>query len=104
MNDKETMQMAMKLHEEDNVATAFTDGIQPGTAVEIRDKEGNREMLTVSEAVPRGHKIALRDIGRGEHIVKYGEVIGEASADIRKGEYVHLHNLASLRGRGDLES
>ena len=38
---------------------------------------------------------------KGEHIIKYGEVIGGASADIRKGEYVHIHNLEALRGRGD---
>ena len=46
---------------------------------------------------------ALRDIRKGEHIMKYGESIGAASCDIKKGDYVHVHNLEALRGRGDLE-
>ena len=51
---------------------------------------------------PYGHKIALRDIAPGEHIMKYGECIGAASHPISKGDYVHVHNLDALRGRGDL--
>jgi altronate dehydratase small subunit len=42
------------------------------------------------------------DILKGEAILKYGEVIGEASADIPRGSMVHVHNLAGRRGRGDL--
>lgn len=53
--------------------------------------------------VPYGHKIAVTDIPKGAHIMKYGESIGAASTDIKKGDYVHVHNLDALRGRGDLE-
>ena len=35
--------------------------------------------------------------------MKYGEEIGIATREIVKGEYVHIHNLDSMRGRGDLE-
>ena len=35
--------------------------------------------------------------------MKYGESIGEAECDIRRGDYVHVHNMKALRGRGDLE-
>jgi len=52
--------------------------------------------------IPFGHKVALHDVAAGAHIVKYGEVIGVATAPIRKGEHVHVQNVASLRGRGDL--
>ena len=52
--------------------------------------------------VPYGHKIAVRDIKKGELIIKYGEEIGAATRDIARGEYVHVHNLEALRGRGDL--
>lgn len=34
--------------------------------------------------------------------MKYGESIGGASQDIKKGEYVHIHNMEARRGRGDL--
>ena len=32
----------------------------------------------------------------------YGQSIGVADGDIKKGEYVHIHNMKALRGRGDL--
>ncbi len=40
-----------------------------------------------------GHKYALRDIKNGENIIKYGNPIGHAVADIKKGEHIHSHNL-----------
>jgi altronate dehydratase small subunit len=51
--------------------------------------------------IPAGHKIALADMAPHDRIIKYGEAIGEASADIRAGEHVHTHNLEGLRGRGN---
>ncbi len=45
--------------------------------------------------VPAGHKIALRDIPKGEYVIKYGEIIGRAKVDIKAGEWVHTHNVAS---------
>lgn len=40
-----------------------------------------------------GHKYALRDISKGENIIKYGNPIGHATCDIKKGEHVHTHNV-----------
>ena len=40
-----------------------------------------------------GHKYALRDIAKGENIIKYGNPIGHATADIKAGEHVHTHNV-----------
>ena len=40
-----------------------------------------------------GHKYALRDISAGEDIIKYGNPIGHATCDIKKGEHVHTHNV-----------
>lgn len=96
------LKLALKVDDLDNVATIFANGIVDGTQVEVRDKKGNSEIMTVIGDVPYGHKIALRDIAKGEPIMKYGESIGAASHDIRKGEYVHVHNLDAMRGRGDL--
>lgn len=42
-----------------------------------------------------GHKYALRDIRAGENIIKYGNPIGHATTDIKKGEHVHSHNLTT---------
>ena len=98
----EELKIALKVDDKDNVATIFANGIKDGMVVELRDKKGNCEQVAVIGDVPYGHKIAVRDIKKGEHIMKYGESIGGASVDIKKGEYVHVHNMEALRGRGDL--
>ncbi|GKI16283.1 D-galactarate dehydratase [Oscillospiraceae bacterium] len=95
------LKLALKVSDKDNVATIFAEGIVDGTEVEVRDKRGESEVVTVMGDVPYGHKIAVRDIHVGELIMKYGEEIGIATKEIKKGEYVHIHNLDSMRGRGD---
>ena len=45
--------------------------------------------------IPAGHKYALSDIKTGEKVIKYGQVIGRAKCDIKKGEWVHTHNVKS---------
>ena len=95
------LKLALKVNDRDNVATIFANGITDGTEVEVRDKKGNSEIVKVIGDVPYGHKIAVRDITKGELIFKYGEEIGIATKDVKKGEYVHIHNLDSMRGRGD---
>lgn len=96
------LKLALKVHDADNVATIFAGGITSGTQVEIRDKKGAGETAAVLGDVPYGHKIAVRPIAKGEKIIKYGEEIGVATKEIARGEYVHVHNLDSMRGRGDL--
>ncbi len=98
----EERKLALRVDEKDNVATIFANGITDGTVVEIRDKSGRCEEAAVIGDVTYGHKIAVRDIAKGEGIIKYGESIGRALTNIRRGEYVHIHNLEALRGRGDL--
>ena len=54
--------------------------------------------------IPAGHKFALRDIAAGEDVIKYGNPIGHATRDIRKGELVDHHNIATnLSGTLDYE-
>ena len=45
--------------------------------------------------IPAGHKFALCDIRKGEDVIKYGNPIGHALRDIRKGELVDHHNIAT---------
>ncbi len=49
--------------------------------------------VVVGGDIPRGHKVALRDLAGGSLVYKYGHVIGMASRPIRAGEHVHSHNL-----------
>ncbi|GMO39628.1 MAG: UxaA family hydrolase [Treponemataceae bacterium] len=96
------LKLALKVHDADNVATVFAQGITSGSQVEVRDTKGHSQILMVIGDVPYGHKIALKDIAVKSPVIKYGEELGEASAAIKTGEYVHAHNLESRRGRGDL--
>ena len=59
---------------------------------DVADKSG---FISV-EAVQRGFKLALRDIGKDELIIKYGIPIGRATEDIASGRCIHIHNMASL--------
>jgi len=55
--------------------------------------------LSAKEYIDAGHKIALQNIRKGERVIKFGEIIGEATADIPAGSHVHSHNMRSLHGR-----
>lgn len=79
----------------DNVATAL-EALEAGR---VLAEVGS---VTVREAIPRGHKIAVRAIASGSAVMKYGSPIGVATADIPAGAHVHTHNVSSGRGRGDL--
>ena len=91
---------AIIIHKQDNVATAIRDITEDQTAIVGVEEE----VLTmqVRQSIPFGHKFALRQIQSGEDILKYGAVIGRAMQDIQAGEHVHVHNVESTRGRGDL--
>ncbi len=79
----------VKIYPADNVAVALRD-VKAGEQVQV-DGRG----VSVLEDIPNGHKIALADIPRGGDVVKYGNRIGTAAAEIPAGGYVHDHNVAT---------
>jgi altronate dehydratase small subunit len=85
------------MHERDNVATAIRD-LQSSTEVSI-ENEHERFRFKLIQSIPFGHKFCVRRIPVGGDVVKYGEVIGVATANISPGEHVHVHNVKSERGR-----
>lgn len=87
-------QTVVRLDPADPVGLASTD-LKPGASIAF---DGRR--LTVRDAVPRGHKLALVDIAAGSEVFKYGQPIGLAYRDILRGEHVHEHNLRSLSRAG----
>lgn len=74
----------------DNVAVALCP-INAGETVQ----SGDLSQVVVTEAIPQGHKIALKNIAKEENIIKYGFVIGHATTDIPAGSWVHTHNMAT---------
>ena len=75
--------------------------LQSGDSISV-EIEDSVVSVVLSQSIPSGHKLALKDIERGERIIKYGETIGQAVVRINRGEHVHIHNVEGLRGRGDI--
>ena len=74
----------------DMVAVALRP-LKAGDTVSFGDGE-----VTLTEDLPMGHKAALREIRKGEAVIKYGFPIGEATEDIPEGAHVHTHNMHTL--------
>lgn len=86
---------AIRLDENDNVAVALRN-IRTGEAVMIH---GLDEEIEVKKGIPYGHKIALKDIGAGEKVLKYGECMGVTTEEIPKGHHVHVSNVRGLNDK-----
>lgn len=82
----------------DSVGVVVVEGLKAGTnmlCVVTADNSSFRLKTTMD--VPIGHKIALKNIKKGDTVWKYGHDIGKTVADIAKGEHVHVHNLKTKR-------
>ena len=78
------------IHSRDNVGVAL-QAIAKGEPVIA----GGIEIFSTLDEIPASHKVALRDIGTGEEIIKYDEPVAVSTQIIRKGQWVHTHNLES---------
>lgn len=87
------------LNDRDNVATSLSE-LNPGEMAEFTTGLQSSTVHVV-EPIPYGHKVAIAPIAIGDQIVKYGEVIGLATQVIDRGQHVHVHNVESIRARGD---
>lgn len=82
----------IKINPLDNVAVALYP-LCAGTVI---------EGISLTENIPQGHKFALQDIPSQAQIIKYGNAIGIAAADIKAGNWIHTHNIKT--GLGELLS
>jgi altronate hydrolase len=73
---------SLRLNPKDNVIVAV-DAIAPGTRA---------QGVTACARIPRGHKMATQPIGKGQPILKFGQIIGFATEPIKPGAHVHTHN------------
>lgn len=75
---------AIRLHDRDNIMVALI-ALAPGAPLDAG--------CAATEAIPAGHKVAIRPIAPGEPVLKYGQVIGIATRPIAAGAHVHVQNL-----------
>ena len=88
------------LDSRDNIAIALQE-LHVGHVISQSDLEVPVEVRSI---IPRGHKIALTDIAKGEPIIKYGERMGHAYKAIELGTHVHTHNVIGDRVSTEPES
>jgi altronate hydrolase len=85
-------EVALCLHPQDNVAIAKIN-LQVGTTLDLGSEAHSQTRVPVRQFIPSGHKVAVREIGAGGPVRRYGQAIGSASQTILPGEHVHTHNL-----------
>lgn len=89
------MNAVIHVNEKDNLVTCLRP-ISKGETVTLDGKT-----YVAASDIPKFHKMSVATIKKGEFCYKYGEIIGVALEDLNPGDYVHVHNLESTRGRGD---
>ena len=77
----------LKINPADNVVVAI-QAQHKGSQIEV-----DGQCITLQEDVPAGHKIAIRDLAKGENVIKYGFPIGHAIEDKKAGSWMNEHNI-----------
>jgi len=72
----------LRLNAKDNVIVAV-DTIEAGS---------RPDGIVATARVMRGHKMATAATPKGQPVLKFGQIIGFATTDIKPGEHVHTHN------------
>ena len=87
------------LHDpEDSVAVVVVEDVKAGQTLTGLILDQDRTLtLACSQDIPLGHKVALRDMGVGDTVIKYGVDIGKVVAPIKKGQHAHVHNIKTKR-------
>lgn len=87
---------SVMIEPKDNVAVAI-EALSPGMQGVFVTRDGGCKNIEIIDNIPIYHKFAVTDIAGDAPVVKYGEHIGYAGADIKKGQHVHVHNVVSRR-------
>lgn len=83
---------------DDAVGVVVVEGVQAGQRLTgwVMDQDQTLEFV-VRDAIPIGHKLAIRDLQEGDTVIKYGVDIGRVIKPIREGEHLHVHNVKTKR-------
>lgn len=80
------------INKKDNVAVALKK-IEKGFCVQWEGKN-----VELQEEIPQGHKFLIKDVKKGDDIIKYGNPIGHATEDLQAGSWIHIHNMKTNLG------
>ena len=84
--------------ENDSVGVVVVEGVKSGQKLNgwIMDQDKDIQVEARSD-IPIGYKLAIKPLGSGATVIKYGVDIGKVVAPIKAGEHVHVHNLKTKR-------
>ncbi len=84
--------------EDDSVGVVVVEGVKAGDTMTgwIMDQDKEIEFKAAND-IPIGHKLAIKALGNGDTVMKYGVDIGKTVADIGVGEHAHVHNIKTKR-------
>lgn len=88
---------ALVLDGKDNVAVALAD-LSAGDRCLVIEDGGNKYEVAVLEDVAFGHKFALANLAQDAPVFKYGEEIGKMKTGVKRGGWIHVHNMYCDRG------
>lgn len=92
-----TGKTALVLDQKDNVGIALAD-LAAGDTCQVTETGGQKFTVAVIDIVPFGHKFALTDLEPDAPVFKYGEEIGRMKTSLKRGGWIHSHNMYCDRG------
>ena len=93
------MSIHFVVHEDgDGVGVVVVEGLKAGQELTgwVMEDDSTIKVKALND-VPIGHKVATKEIKKGDTVIKYGYDIGKAVADIKLGEHAHVHNIKTKR-------
>ena len=88
------LRRSLMIHPADSVVCVLEDAEKGDT---VRLPSG--EEITLLEDVEFAHKVCIKDLTTREPVIKYGEEIGYMLIDVKKGTWIHNHNMGCDRGK-----
>ncbi len=85
---------SLMIKPQDDVACVLEDAQKGDT---ITTEAG--ETIVLLEDIEFAHKVLIRDLKKGDPVIKYGEEIGFMQVDAAKGTWIHNHVMGCQRGK-----
>lgn len=84
--------------EDDSAGVVVVEGVKSGDTLIgwVMDQDKTLEFVARQD-IPIGHKLAIKPLGAGDTVIKYGVDIGKTIAPIGVGEHLHVHNVKTKR-------
>jgi len=84
---------SMMIFPDDSVAMVLEDSKKGDV---IKTAQGD---ITLLEDVEFAHKVCVKNLKKGDPVIKYREEIGYMLADAPAGTWIHNHNMGCDRGK-----